>query len=138
MKTAVIYKSFFGSTAKYANWIHDRVDSDLYLMWKFPKASFDKYDTFVILSGSYGGWMPLTAFLKNNWDKLSYKQVVVISVGFRMDKDPWDISSIVKIPKEIRENIQYFKVRGHVPGEPKKTVKVENIEPIIYLLKESF
>jgi len=136
MKTAIIYKSFFGTTKKYAKWLNEKMDSDIFTFKQFSEKKFNDYQRFIILSGTYFGWMPLTKYLMKNWRYLKDKNVVVLAVGYVPAKDPWSRKSYEQIPIRIQEKIHYYKVHGKMLFEPKELVKKENLKPVEKLLKK--
>jgi flavodoxin len=44
MKTAIIYRSFLGTTKKYAEWLHGEVESDIFRPGQLSKARLAEYD----------------------------------------------------------------------------------------------
>ena len=114
MKTAIVYKSYLGSTKKYAQLLSQDICGDLYTYKNFDKRNFKKYGRFIILSGTYFGWMPLVKYLEKNWQYLHEKNVIVLAVGMAPDKDPWSVKSYEKIPPRIRESIMYYKLHGNM------------------------
>lgn len=77
---------------------------------------FDKYKTVVVMSGTYASQMPLVNFLKKNWNFLKKKKVVAVAVGMIDPKDAASKVSYNLIPKEIRDEIKYFKLPGKFLG----------------------
>lgn len=135
MKTVIIYKSYLGATKKYAHWLKEEMDADIFTYGQFSKENFNDYGRFIISSATYFGWMPLTGYLINNWRYLKNKNVVVLAVGCAPEKDPWSLRSYEQIPVRIREKIRYYKVHGRMLFEPKDLVKKGNLKPVEKMLK---
>ncbi|MGQ9478689.1 MAG: flavodoxin family protein [Thermoproteota archaeon] len=136
MKTIIFYKSFLGTTRKYAEWLKAELKCDLK---KFKEASDEElknYDLIIVVSGTYAGRMPLTGFLKSKWEILKDKEIVAIGVGIAPENVYWSRKSYDKIPLHIREKIRFFKIPGRIgPAKPAGEVRKENLEKVIQYLK---
>ena len=130
MKTAIIYYSLLGSTKKYAEWLNEKIEADFKRMSDLKNNSLRKYDTLIIMSGTYAGQMPLTRYLKDNWNHLKGKKIIAIGIGAAPADDEKSIDSYNLIPEEIRKEIKYFKLPGRLFSVNKDNVKVENLKPI--------
>jgi menaquinone-dependent protoporphyrinogen IX oxidase len=139
MKTAIIYRSFLGTTRHYAKWLAEDIGSEV---MTFSQASADKpagFDTIIIMSGTYCSWMPLVSFLKKHWDNIKDKKVAVVAVGIVMGEDPGNKISYERIPEEIRAKIKYFKIPGRMGNNPKANkmpVVRQNLKPVIDFVNE--
>jgi len=114
METIVVYTTKTGSTKKYANWIGKAIDAKVLTFAEAESSDLDQFDRVIVSSGTYAGRMPLTKFLKQKWDVLESKKVVVVAVG---DVDPdhvWSKFSYKLIPKKIRDVIKYYKLPGDI------------------------
>jgi len=137
MKNLICYKTRFGATKKYMEWLAEAINADLRTFSETKgKDAFSNYDTIVVSSATYAGLMPLNHFLKKNWKHLQDKNVIVVAVGAAAADDPWSIKSYNRIPQKIRDKIKYFKIRGEDPDSSKKPdyvslVNKENLVPII-------
>lgn len=130
MKTAIVYHSTFGSTKKYANWLSDRIDADLFSMRVIDAEILDDYQQIVVMSGTYAAQMPLTKFLTSNWDFIKDKKVVVVAVGAAPADDEQSKKSFEMIPEQIRKKVSYFKIPGRLFGINKDKVVPGNLDPI--------
>ncbi|VVB75069.1 Flavodoxin domain protein [Candidatus Tiddalikarchaeum anstoanum] len=133
-KTLIVYKSFLGSTRKYAKWLTDELKSDIVDMWSVRLEKLKEYDTIIVMSGTYANWMPLTGFLTKNWPTIQDKKVIVVAVGAAPENDPYSKSSYNKIPEHIRNKIKYFKIYGKF-GNQGKEVEKDALNRIIRYLK---
>jgi len=138
MKTAIIYKSFTGTTRQYAQWLTEDVGGELLT---FRQAKPDKlagFDICVIMSGTYISWMPLVSFLKKRWKILKDKKVGVVAIGVVPPEHQGSKISYERIPEQIRLAIKYWKLPGKT-GKNMPTVigpvARENLEPIIEFIK---
>jgi menaquinone-dependent protoporphyrinogen IX oxidase len=110
---AVIYKSKYGSTKKYAAWIAHAVNADLFEYSKFQPKDFSKYD--IIVFGGYLHSVGISGLdiIKMNMDLLKGKKIIVFSVGAA------PIQSVTlqsvrngNFTKEESKNMQFFGLRG--------------------------
>lgn len=110
---AVIYKSKYGSTRKYAGWIAIKLDADLYEISDVRKNDLIKYDVII-----YGG--PLCAgkikgidLINKNYKMIEDKNIIVFAVGlsskFQESKNTILTSNF---KEDIREKINLFYLRG--------------------------
>jgi len=115
MKKLILYKSVLGSTKQYAEWLKESIGADLFKFDQINDNDLSSYDQVVVMSGTYAGSMPLTGFLVKKWDILKNKDVYAIGIG--CSPEGTDISKVAyeKIPSEIREAIEYFKIIGAPP-----------------------
>ena len=65
MKTLVVYTSQTGFTKKYAKWLSDEMEADMYDLKDVQK----KDDSFYSESGAivYAGWAMASKIVKSNW-----------------------------------------------------------------------
>ena len=131
MKTAIVYQTKLGATQKYASWLQEATKAELFRMDKLSGQKLQDFDRVVVMSGTYAGGMPLTGYLKQNWQYLENKKVVAVAVGAVGSEKLWSKLSYIRIPRKIRAKIQYFKIRGRAEQEPESLVKRENLKEII-------
>ena len=136
MKTVILYRSFWGTTKQYAEWLHEEIESDIFKHNKINKQSLLSYDLVILCTATYIGWISLKGYLKKKWDILKNKKVVLLVVGSVLADDESSIRSYEKIPEQIRGNIKYFKLTGKSFGsQDADKVKKENLAPIIEYLR---
>lgn len=80
-KTAVIYKTKYGSTKKYAGWIALKLNADLYEVTDIRAKHLLEYDRIVFGGGLYRGKINGINFIKDNYDKIKDKKLFIFSVG---------------------------------------------------------
>ncbi|UCB42007.1 MAG: hypothetical protein JSV77_05895 [Dehalococcoidales bacterium] len=132
MRTAIIYRSFLGSTRKYAEWMHDSIESsDLFKPRQARDKKLIEYDIVIICSGTYAGWISLRGYLKKKWPILQEKKVILLVVGLVPPEDAESVAAYMKIPENIRQEIQYFKVPGRWGSRNRDAVKKENLQPVL-------
>jgi menaquinone-dependent protoporphyrinogen IX oxidase len=112
-KVAVIYKSKYGSTEKYASWIAEDSKADLIKHSDAKIATLKTYDTIVYCGGLYAGGILGFSLIKKNFSQLSNKKIIVAAVGATLKKE--DASNEVKnknLTPEMKKNVQFFLLRG--------------------------
>ena len=80
-KIAVIYKSEYGSTKKYAEWIAEELDGDLIENVKIRADDLENYDIIVYGGGLYAGGINGISLINKEFDKLKDKSLIVFTVG---------------------------------------------------------
>jgi menaquinone-dependent protoporphyrinogen IX oxidase len=112
-KIAVIYKSKYGSTERYASWIAQETGADLYKTSEITPAKMKKYDVLVFGGGLYEVNILGISLLKNNYEKIKDKRIVVFSVGSSPESQK-AISSVMdkNFSPEIQHAIRFFHLRG--------------------------
>lgn len=97
-KAAVVYKSTYGGTKKYAMHIAEKTGADLYVLKKNFEFDFDKYDIVALGGGLYAGKVNGMDFITKNADKLVGKTIAVFTCGFG---DPTVTASAQAISKSV-------------------------------------
>jgi len=112
-KVIVIYKSKYGFTSKYAKLISDILKCELISADKVTLDDCKSYDTIIYGGGIYAFRINGLEFIKNNFDELKNKNIVVLATGFMKGKKEY--SELVfrrNFPKNISDNIKFFHLRG--------------------------
>lgn len=81
MKAIVIYKSKYGSTKCYAQWIAEELGCDCVDVKKVKAEDLADYDTIVYGGGLYAEMIAGINFITKNFDKISDKKIAVFSTG---------------------------------------------------------
>jgi menaquinone-dependent protoporphyrinogen IX oxidase len=116
-KTLVIYKSRYGSTKQYAEWIASELNGDIYELSKLPKNVIGKYSIIILGGGLYAGHISGLNILKNNFENIADKKFVIFTCGMSNPNDEDAIKYIQKgleksIPQNIKGKIKVFHLRG--------------------------
>lgn len=113
---AVIYKSKYGSTKKYAQWIAEEAKADLFECSKTETKKLMEYDTIVYGGGLYASGIAGISIITQNFDILKDKRVIVFTVGLASTDREEVFSPIIEknFSKDMRENIKFFHLRGGI------------------------
>ncbi len=136
MKTAIVCRSFLGTTRKYAEWLHEEVESDLFGASAARQSRMAEYDLVVLCSGTYAGWISIRGRLKRWWKTLRSRKVILLVVGMAPPEDPQSERAYLKIPQQIRNDVGYFKVPGKFGSTDQEKVKKENLQPVLEYIRE--
>ena len=81
MKGIVLYKSKYGATKKYADWLEERTG---YPCMEVDEASIkdvQNYDVIILCGGIYASGVPAFSFLKKHIDRLAGKKILTLCCG---------------------------------------------------------
>ncbi|WP_409069800.1 flavodoxin domain-containing protein [Clostridium sp. FAM 1755] len=115
-KIAVIYKSKYGSSKKYAQWIAEEVRGDLFNSSNIKEEKLKEYDIIVYGGGIYASGISGISLITQNFHILKDKKIIVYTVGLgSTDKKEIFIPIIEKnFSKSQREEIKFFHLRGGI------------------------
>jgi menaquinone-dependent protoporphyrinogen IX oxidase len=80
-KAVVIYKSKYGATKKYAEWLAEELSADLIENKKATIEKIEEYDAVILGGGIYATGIAGLSFLKKHHERLKNKKIVVFAVG---------------------------------------------------------
>ncbi len=111
MKTIVVYKSKYGYTKRYAEWIAEELSCDIKENAAFSDIS--GYDMIICGGGCYAGTINGSKLITKNLARLSGKKLILFAVGTSSgaDKDIipfWEKNLTV----EQRQAVAHFYLRG--------------------------
>lgn len=81
MNGVILYKSKYGATKKYVDWLAEVTRFDCLQVQKADIKDLDKYDTVILAGGIYASGIAGLTFLKKHIDKLANKRIAVFCVG---------------------------------------------------------
>lgn len=111
MKIIVVYKSKYGYTKKYAQWLAESLDCDI--KENVSLADIMGYDTIIYGGGIYAGRINGAKLITKNLEKLSGKKLVLFAVGSSVGR-PEELEAFWKqaLEENVRLNIPHFYLRG--------------------------
>lgn len=81
MNTVVIYKSKYGSTRTYAEWISKELNCEIYDAKNIKADDLLKYDTIIYGGGLYAEMIAGISLITKNFEKIKDKKIAVFSTG---------------------------------------------------------
>jgi menaquinone-dependent protoporphyrinogen IX oxidase len=111
-KCVVVYESKYGTTKKYAEWIAEDLGADLFERKAASADALTGYDVIIYGGGLYAGGVSGFSFIKNNFNKIKDKRILLFTCGLG---DP----SVLENVDSIRESLDQF-----MTPEMKKKVEV--------------
>lgn len=111
MKTIVVYKSKYGYTKKYAQWLAESLGCDI--KENASLADIMVYDTIIYGGGIYAGRINGAKLITKNLEKLSGKKLALFAVGSNVGR-PDEIEAFWEksLDKTVREQVPHFYLRG--------------------------
>jgi len=113
MKTIVVYKSISGFTKKYAEWIAEELEADLFRIEKIDIDILLKYEIIIYGGSLHAVGISGVKIIKNNLNKLREKNIIIFTTGASLPKE--SIVSEVKdsnFSVEEQKQIQFYYFRG--------------------------
>lgn len=112
MRGIVLYKSKYGATKKYAEWISEEMQYDMMDVTKVKKKDVQDYDIIVLGGGIYAMGIAGLDFLRKNPEFVQQKKVFVFCDG----ASPFDEEAFAVIRernmKEVLRDVPLFYFRG--------------------------
>jgi menaquinone-dependent protoporphyrinogen IX oxidase len=117
MKTPlVLFRSHYGSTLQYAEWLAESLSCPCYDVRRIPKDALSTHDSIVFGGGLYAGKIAGASTLLRETEVLLKKRLVVFTVGA---SDPTDTSKYTQLiektfPPALRLQTAFFHLRGNL------------------------
>lgn len=107
--TAVIYKSKYGSTKKYAEWIGSELECDVLENSSVSADTLKKYDTIIYGGGLFAGGVNGFNLITKNFDAVKDKNLILFTVGLA---DPNDSENTEHIKGGIKKlfHLNFMKI----------------------------
>ncbi|HHT16783.1 MAG TPA: flavodoxin [Papillibacter sp.] len=117
MKTAVIYKSRYGSTEMYAKWIAEELGADSLPAGDVSPEDLEKYEVIVYGGGLYAGSVNGSALLTKNLERIKDKKLYLFTVGLYDVSLPENVEAIRSglekvLPPALYEKLRLYHFRG--------------------------
>ena len=111
--TVVIYKSKYGSTRRYAQWIAEEAPADLLEHAAVQVDDLLKYDTIVYGGGLYAVGILGLSLIKKHLSQLHGKKIIIFSVGAAPPRES-GIKDVMdgNFSHEMRSAVHYVPLRG--------------------------
>ncbi len=114
--TAVVYKSGYGSTKRYAEWVAAELDADLFDVSAVTPAKMLSYNTIIYGGGLYASGINGISFLTKNFEVFQSKNIIVFTVGLAATEDKTIFIPIINknFTAEMQKKIYIFHFRGGI------------------------
>lgn len=112
MKTIVLYRSKYGSTKNYANWIAEALSCEAIDAKGFDADKLKDYDTIIYGGGLYAEIIAGVSLITKNIEKLAGKKLIVFTTGLT--------------PTDCREYYDGMVLEKNFKGDTKDKVKIFN------------
>lgn len=115
MKTIVVYKSKYGSTRTYAEWIGERLNSRVVEAGSITISDLMEYDTIIYGGGLYAEVIGGVQIITKNLDSLADKKIAIFTTGITpLDcREYYDDMVIAKnFRKGKPDNVRVFNYMG--------------------------
>ena len=118
MKTLVVYTSQTGFTKRYAEWIAEKSNADIFNLKEVEKkdlAFFEAYDAII-----YAGWCMAGKVVKSDWffekaANLKGKKLALVAVGASPNENPQvDAAMAAMLTDEQKEYLKVFYCQGGI------------------------
>ena len=115
----VLYKSKYGSTKQYAEWIAGDLNADLYERSEFITKDWEKYSTVIYCGGLYANRVNGIGIIAGNQAKLRGKKIILVACGLSYPHVAESVTRVrntlaKKLPQTLHENARLFLVRGGI------------------------
>lgn len=110
-KIGIIYSSKYGTTKRYAQWLSEELQSDMFDVRKLSAVDLSHYDCIIFGAALYaGGISKIKTVLK-----LKPKNLIIFTVGLA-NPETTDYSKIIhdNLPEEILDSCKIFHLRGGI------------------------
>lgn len=112
----VVYKSKYGTTKKYAQWLAEELSCDLFDVSEIKADKLVQYDCIVFGGGLYASGISGISLITSNFDKLKGKKIAVFTVGLADPNRKEQFGTILQknFSEEMRREIHIFHLRGGI------------------------
>ena len=114
MNTVVLYRSRYGSTKQYAEWIAEALGADIFPADAFPAEKFAEYDTVIFGAPVFGGAVLGIAGVENNLAVLQNKRLIIFTVGLTSPKAEQQLADLAakNFSAALQNHAKFFHLRG--------------------------
>ena len=118
-KVLVLYFSHYGSTKKYAEWIAEELNGDIYNLNNVNQNNLIEYDVIILGIALYPEKVNGIEFFEDNYKVIKDKKLIVFACGLS-DFDKAENRNIITkrfqkiIPENLFEDIKIFFLRGNI------------------------
>lgn len=112
-KIAIVYKTKYGTTMKYAGWLAIKLNADLYEVSDVGRWDLLKYKTIIFGSPIYNSKIYIKDYLEDKYNVIKKKNIVLFCVGMNLQSEE-DIVDLNFQDEDIIDKIKLFFLQGHI------------------------
>lgn len=114
--TVVIYKTKYGHTQKYAEWISEALNCQIYESSNISTDKMSDFDVIVYGGGLYASGILGIDLITKNYDNLKNKKLIVFTVGLADPNIKEQFTPILNknLKEEMQRHIKIFHLRGGI------------------------
>jgi len=118
-KVLIMYFSKYGTTKKYAQWIAEELNGDIFDIKNVNQDILVNYDTIILGSALYAGNIEGLNIIINNYEKIKGKKIAMYTCGVADYSKAENINAIKErisniLPENIMTHIKIFYLRGGI------------------------
>lgn len=121
-RNLILYKSKYGASRQYAQWIAKLADGDIFEAEALGKIDTARYDCVIFSGGIYAGGLAGARLLKKNREKLLNKRLIIFAVGASPEDKEQSVQMKARLSGILERDIEFFYGRGAY-DEAKMTLK---------------
>ncbi len=115
MKGIIIYKSNYGSTERYAQWLSEETGFQCVDVGSVKKGDIEACDTIVIGSPVFADKPQIGGWIRKNWNRMEGKKVALFTTSAAVPEDPSLQSGFkASFAPQIRSNLKYVPLGGRI------------------------
>lgn len=112
-RTVVIYRSISGFTKKYAEWIAEELEADIFNRTEITGEKLSDYSTIIFGGSLHAVGVNGIKIIKKNLHRLSDKKIIIFAVGATPPtKEALDEIKNKNFTPEEQKKIQFYYLRG--------------------------
>lgn len=112
-KIAIVYKTKYGSTMKYAGWLAIKLNADLYEVADVGRWDLLKYKTIIFGSPIYDSKLYLGEYLQDKYHIIQNKNIILFCVGMNLQSKEYIVDYNFK-DEEMKKKIKFFFLQGYI------------------------
>ncbi|SDY33128.1 flavodoxin domain-containing protein [Tindallia californiensis] len=122
-RVVVLYKSFYGSTKQYAEWIVEETDGDCFELDKIKAEELQKYDVIVFGGGLYAAGINGMKTFQEIYDQIKEKRIIICAVGLSpvVEKVIHEVME-ANVTAEMKGKVNFFLLRGAYDHQKQKFI----------------
>ncbi len=140
-KTVVIYRSKYGYTKQYAEWLAEELEADIHDGANTKPADLSGYDVIIYGGGLYAGGVSGVSLLTKSFPAIRDKSLYLFTVGAADVADEQNIRGIRTelnkvLTPEMQEKITIFHLRGGIDYPRMSFVHRAMMSMLVRMLKK--